>query len=124
MSPQCSRIDRVTRAVSGGDLGRVVGAGRRAGDGGDAGLGVDEVVEPGDQRLLGPDAVVHGLRRDAGGLGDVAHARAGVAALGEQAPGGPEDLVPRQLRLALTQRGGGLRSHRPVYHLTSVQVIL
>jgi hypothetical protein len=94
--------------------------GGRTSDGGDPGLGVDQVVEPCHQRLLGADAVVHRLRRDAGGAGDVAHAGAGVATLGEQAAGGLEDLVPREPGAALSEAERLLR-HR---YLTSVPMTL
>ena len=122
MSPQCSRIDRRDPRRRGGHLGRVVrlAAARRWRD---PGFGVDQVVEPGHQRLLGADAVVHGLSGHARRLGDVPHARAGVAALGEQPAGRREDLVSGELRLA-SRRLGGFSAMVSVYHLTNVQLTL
>ena len=103
MSPQFSRIDRVTRAgVAAISEGSPDSAAARA-MARDVRLLVDQVVQPLDERLLRADAVVHGLRRDARGLGDVAHARAGVAALGEQPPRRPQDLIARELCLALSK---------------------
>jgi hypothetical protein len=100
-------------------LPRVVGLGGGAADGGYAGLGVDEVVQSRHQRLLGADAVVHGL---GGRLGDVAHARAGVPALGEQPSRGSEDRVPRELRPPFSQARGVLRHGLGTPDLTSVPV--
>ena len=54
-----------------------------------------------EQLLLAAEVVVdHALRR-AHALGDLVHARARVAVLGELARGDVEDLVPRPLRVAL-----------------------
>jgi hypothetical protein len=91
--------------VGGRQLVRVLGLGGGAGEVRDARLGIDEVVERRDQSLLRADAVVDGLRRHPRRLRDVAHARARVAALGEQMPRGTQDLVSRQLCPALTQAG-------------------
>ena len=70
-----------------------------------AGLFVDEVVEALHQRLLRADAVVDRLGRHPGGFGDVANARAGVAAVREQAPGGLQDLRLGELCLTFSQAG-------------------
>ena len=62
MSPQCSRIERTTLRLHRQDFPRVIRADAGADDRGDVGLRVDQVVQPGDDRLLRADAVVHGLR--------------------------------------------------------------
>src|SRR3954470_17733210 len=95
------------------DFGRVVRPRRRPGDGKDAGLLVDEVVEALHQRLLGADAVVDGLRRHARGFGNVANARPGVPPVREEAPGGLEDLRLRELCLTFSQ-AGWLVGHVPL----------
>ena len=117
MSPQCSRIERATRAEIAATTCGSSDCRSARDDRPDAGLGVDQVVELGHELLLGADAVVHGLGGHAGRLGDVAHARPGVAVLGEQAPRRAEDLVVRELGPALAQ-GGGVRRH----NLTGVPV--
>jgi hypothetical protein len=59
---------------------------------------------------------------DARRLGDVAHARAGVPALGEQPSRGSEDRVPRELRPPFSQARGVLRHGLGTPDLTSVPV--
>ena len=122
MSSQFSRIARVIRAHTAA-TSRGHATRPPADDVRDACLGVDQVLQPGHDGLLRADAVVDRLGRHTGVLGNVSHAGPRVAALSEEAAGRPEDLVARQLRLAVADLGlfAGMD---PSYHLTIVQYLL